>query len=56
MYKRKQKLDLSRRMSVYITEDSYLALRELKRKKGISMAKIVCNLILKEYENKINTR
>jgi len=47
MYKKEDKLELKQK--VYITEDVYKLLREQKKKQEISMAKIVCNLIIKKY-------
>lgn len=49
MYQKEEKLDLSRKIG--ITEDVYKILRDQKKKQKISMAKIVCNVIKKTYEN-----
>ena len=46
-YKKREKLDLN--CKVYITEECKDLLRMEKNKQRISMAKIVCNLIKKEY-------
>lgn len=45
MYKKDEKLDLKK--MVWVTEECYKLLRKEKRKQKISMAKIVCNLIIK---------
>lgn len=37
---------------VYLTEEAYILLREQKDKQEISMAKIVCNLIMDKYGKK----
>lgn len=37
---------------VYLTEEAYVLLREQKDTQGISMAKIVCNLITDKYGKK----
>lgn len=50
MYKREEVLKLNR--IVRITKEVYEVLREEKKRQKISMAKIVCNCILKNY-NKI---
>ena len=47
-YKIEEKLNLTKQ--VRITEEVYSILRREKRKKKISMAKIVCNLIIEKYE------
>ena len=45
-----EKLELAGK--VYLTEEAYILLREQKDKQGISMAKIVCNLIMDKYGKK----
>jgi len=45
-----RKPELEQYRSVWITKSEYLLLREQKKKQGISMAKIVCNLIIEKYE------
>lgn len=37
---------------VRITKEVFKILKKEKKKQGISMAKIVCNLIFERYENK----
>ena len=49
-YQKEQKLNLEKRL--YITQAEYNLLREQKKKQGISMAKIVCNLINEKYGEK----
>ena len=48
-YKIDEELKLEKR--VYITKKVKAILRKQRAKQGISMAKIVCNLIIKEYGN-----
>lgn len=48
-YTREEKLSLEKQ--VRVTKDVYNILREQKRKQKLSMAKIVCNLILNTYEH-----
>lgn len=48
MYSKEEKLKLAKK--VFITNEVYKILRLEKKKQGISMAKIVCNLILEKYE------
>ena len=48
MYTKEEKLKLFK--PIWITEKEFKTLRKQKTKQGISMAKIVCNLIIKEYE------
>lgn len=50
MYDRKEKLILEKK--VYITKEVYSLLRKQKRKQKISMAKLVCNLIIEKYGGK----
>ena len=52
-YKKEEKLNLEKK--VFITKEVYDILREQKRKQKISMAKIVCNLIINKY-GKINLK
>jgi len=47
VYKTEEKLILPRK--VYITEQEYKTLRIQKGEQKISMAKIVCNLIIEKY-------
>lgn len=52
MYSRDDKLELIQRIGV--TQEVYDILRKMKKDQKLSMAKIICNLILKEckqYEN-----
>ena len=48
MYEKKEKLKLEKQIAV--TKEIYDVLRKEKRKQKISMAKIVCNLVLEKYE------
>jgi len=48
MHDRKEVLDLKKKL--YITEKVHELLREEKKKQKISMAKIVCNLVLEKYD------
>ena len=48
VYQEEEKLELKYKIGV--TEKVYLILRKLKKEKKISMAKIICNLILEKYE------
>lgn len=48
-HKKEERLVLFKK-PVRITKQCYNILRKQKTKQKISMAKIVCNLILKEYE------
>ena len=41
--------ELDQYRSIWLTKEGYTLLRKEKRKQKISMAKIICNLILKEY-------
>lgn len=50
MYRKDQKLKLTK--LVRITKEEYELLKAQKKKQGISMAKIVCNLILERYGDK----
>ncbi len=47
-YKIEEELNLTKQ--IRITEEVYTILRREKRKQKISMAKIVCNLIIEKYE------
>lgn len=47
VYKKEEKLRLPRK--IYITDNVYKTLRREKTTQGISMAKIVCNLIIEKY-------
>lgn len=47
MYNKDEKLELSKQIAV--TEKCYSILRKEKKNQKISMAKIVCNLILEKY-------
>jgi len=47
MYSKEEELILDEK--VYITKEVKYILRQQKRKQKISMAKIVCNLILEKY-------
>jgi hypothetical protein len=49
MYDREINLDLTARIGV--TKEVYQLLRQERRKQKISMAKIICNLILEKYGN-----
>lgn len=46
-YKREEKLNIYRRIGV--TKPVYAALRKQKKKVKLSMAKLICNLVLKTY-------
>ena len=46
-YTKEEKLKLTKK--VYITEEVYNILREQKKEQEISLAKIVCNLILEKH-------
>jgi predicted CopG family antitoxin len=48
-YTKEEKLNLER--TVRITKEAYDLLRNQKRKQKISMAKIICNLIIEKYGN-----
>lgn len=48
-YKKEDELELPKQ--VRITQEVYDILRKQKAEQEISMAKIVCNLILEKYEN-----
>jgi len=47
MYKKEEKLTLNKQ--VRITKEAWLILKEEKKKQKISMAKIICNLILEKF-------
>lgn len=49
MYANEERLDLTNRIGV--TKAIYEILKVQKKKLKISMAKIVCNLVLEKYEN-----
>ena len=49
MYSKEEKLTLEKQVA--ITKKAYDILRIQKRKQKISLAKIVCNLILEKYES-----
>ena len=49
MYKREEKLKIFKRVG--ITKEVYEILRKEKKKQGISMAKIICNLIISKFNN-----
>lgn len=49
-YNKEDKLELPRK--VYVTKEVYELLRKQKTKQKISMAKIVCNLIIENYETR----
>lgn len=48
IHKKEEKLELKKK--VYITEDVYKLLRQQKTKQKISLAKIVCNLVIEKYD------
>ena len=48
-YNKEDRLELTKQ--VRITEEAYKILREEKKKQGISMAKIICNLIISKFNN-----
>ena len=50
-YKKTEKLVLKKK--IRITEEAWKVLKEEKKKQGISMAKIVSNLILDKYNKKL---
>ena len=54
MYEPEELLEQYR--SFWVTEEVYAILRHEKRKQKISMAKIVCNLVLKEYGHQKSPR
>ena len=47
-YSKEEKLNLTKK--IFITKEVYEILRKEKSKQKISMAKIVCNLIISQYE------
>jgi len=49
MYSPEERLKIHKRIG--ITKPVYRILREQKRKQKISMAKIICNLVIKTYGN-----
>ena len=48
IYGKEEKLELTKQVA--ITEEVYKILRKEKTKQKISLAKIVCNLIIEKYE------
>jgi hypothetical protein len=50
MYSKEEKLKLEKK--VFLTKEVFAILRREKTKQKISMAKIVCNLILEKYDEK----
>ena len=48
IYEKEEKLELTKQVA--ITEEVYKILRKEKTKQKISLAKIVCNLIIEKYE------
>lgn len=52
MKKRKVELELTNK--VYITPEHHELLRRMKRSQRKSMARIVCDLIQKEYEREVS--
>lgn len=50
MYQKGERLKLTK--LVRITKEEYELLKVQKKKQGISMAKIVCNLIIEKYGDK----
>ena len=48
-YKKEEILELSKQ--VRVTKKVYSVLRDQKREQKISLAKIVCNLVLEKYEH-----
>ena len=49
-YTKEERLDLQRRVA--ITVRVHELLREASKQEGVSMAKIVCNLVLEKYDKK----
>lgn len=47
VYNKEEELKLEKRVG--ITKEVYDLLRDQRKKQEVSMAKIVCNLIIKEY-------
>ena len=45
-----RKPELEQYKSIWLTEEVYEILREQKKEQKISMAKIVCNLVLEAYD------
>ena len=54
MYTREEELDIYRRIGV--TKDVYEILRKQKRKTKLSMAKLICNLVLQKYSNLVKAQ
>lgn len=50
MYSKEEQLEIYRRIG--ITKKVYGILREQKKKQKISMAKIICNLVIEKYDNR----
>jgi len=50
MYKKEEKLRLVKQIAV--TKKVYKILRRAKKLEGVSMAKIVCNLVIENYGKK----
>ena len=48
IYEKEERLELTKQVA--ITEEVYKILRKEKTKQKISLAKIVCNLIIEKYE------
>jgi hypothetical protein len=46
-----RKSELEQYKAIWLTKEVYAILRSQKRKQKISMAKIVCNLIIEKYGN-----
>lgn|GEM_PF-2320909 len=49
-YNREEKLKLNNK--IYVTDEIYKLLRQEKKKQKLSMAKIVCNLVIEIYGEK----
>ena len=47
-----RKPELEQYKSLWITKEVYEVLRNEKKKQNISLAKIVCNLVLEKYNKK----
>jgi len=50
LYDEKERLEIKRLIGV--TDKVYKILREQKKRQGISMAKIICNLVLEKYDER----
>lgn len=44
-----RKPELEQYRSIWLTKEAFKLLRKEKKKQGISMAKIICNLIIEKY-------